>query len=159
MRSLRYFKEHKECISRERNASVNNKCTSRVTKYPRMVSSWSLDDSRSLIGTDDVPPLVVLPRARWQFPRIDISGSESSSEHKVDVSGARCSRQEQQDAIFYLNRVISGVLSPSRALPALRDWTTEGQSSYDHRTVSISAISVLVASSSGILWQANAYFR
>lgn len=34
---------------------------SRVTKYPRVVSSWSLVDFRSLIGTDDVLPLVVSP--------------------------------------------------------------------------------------------------
>lgn len=80
--------------------SITN-ALSRVTKYPRVVSSWSMVDSRLLIGTDDVPPLVVSPRARRQFPRIDISGSASSFERKVDVGGARCSRQEQQNAIFF----------------------------------------------------------
>lgn len=97
--SFRYFKGHKGCISQDRQ----RKCQQMhffESQNILVVSSWSLVDFRSLIGTDDVPPLVVSPRVR-QFPRIDISGSASSSERKVDVGGARCSRQEQHRTRFF----------------------------------------------------------
>lgn len=127
MYSFRHFKGHKGCISRERQ----RKCQQMhffESQNILVVSSWSLDDSRSLIGTDDVLPLVVSPRARRQFSRIDISGdsgSASSFERLMWVGlVVRGRSNTEHDSFFKLHRFwnLQEPLSPSHTFPV---WTTE----------------------------------
>lgn len=153
--SFRYFKGHKGCISRERNASVNNKCTFSSHKISSsgvfLVASWfSIIDRHWRRSSSRCFTVCTMIVSEDRSQRISVFVRMKD----WIVGGARCSRQEQQDTIFFL--LIALFLESSRAFQSvpygmarLGDWS---RSSYDHRTVSISAISVLVVSSSGILW-------
>lgn len=100
----------------------------RITKHPRIVA-FSID-SRSSTGTDDFLSLVVSSRLWWQL-RINISSDQSLwSNERLMWMGLVILEAETTWRDFYIASFLK--FSEARqsvhafSLPALCDWTTEG---------------------------------